>query len=92
MNENKRAPTRVDGLHKAFIGGLNQLLRSFIHLSNIEGFIKVTMETVVVDGDVHCVSEKEGGRYVSAIMLHDRMDSIMFPTHKETSVMNKHLS
>ena len=75
------APTRVDGLHKAFIGGLDQLLRSFIHLSDIEGFIKVTMETVVVDGDVHCVSEK--GEYVSAIVLRDKMDSIMFQTQRD---------
>lgn len=48
--------TGVDGLHEAFIRGLNQLLRLFIHISNKECFIEVSMETVVVDGDVNCAN------------------------------------
>lgn len=52
-------PTGVNGLHKAFICGLNQLLGSLIHLSDKKGFVEVTMETVVVDSDVHCVRDDE---------------------------------
>lgn len=47
-------PTRVDGLHKAFIRGLDQFLRFFVHVADEEGFIEVAVETVVVDCDVHC--------------------------------------
>lgn len=51
-------PTRVDGLHEALVRGLNQLLRLFIHISNKECFIEVSMETVVVDRDVNCANNK----------------------------------
>ena len=51
----KTDPTRVNGLHKAFICGLNQFLCFFIHMSHKEGFIEVTVKTIVVDCDVHCV-------------------------------------
>lgn len=49
-------------MHKAFVCGLNQLLRLFIHLADVEGFVEVTMETVVVDGDVHCARGRRGGK------------------------------
>lgn len=49
-------PTRVDGLHEAFVRGLNQLLRLFLHISNKECFIEVSMETIVVDRDVNCAN------------------------------------
>ena len=65
-------------MHKAFIRSLHQFLRFFLHLAHIEGFIEVTMETVVVDGDVHCVR-------MSAIVLQDKLDSIMFDTNKVLS-------
>ena len=78
-------------MHKAFVCGLNQLLRSFLHISDVEGFVKVAVETVVVDCDVHCVSEKKREGCVSSIVLHDKMDCIIFGKHKEASVMNKHL-
>lgn len=47
-------PTRVDGLHEAFVCCLNQLLCFFIHISNKESFIEVSMEAIVVDRDVNC--------------------------------------
>lgn len=52
-----KSPTRINGLHKAFICGLNQFLCFFIHVSNKEGFIEVTVKTVVVDCDVHCIKK-----------------------------------
>lgn len=54
MKHEAQIPTRVDGLHKAFVRGLNQLLCFFVHVSDEEGFIEVAVETVVVDRDVHC--------------------------------------
>lgn len=50
-------PTRVDGLHEAFVRGVNQLLRLLVHIPDKECFIEVSMETVVVDRDVNCVNK-----------------------------------
>lgn len=51
-------PTRVDGLHEAFVCCLNQLLCFFIHISNKESFIEVSMEAIVVNRDVNCVNNE----------------------------------
>lgn len=52
-------PTGVDGLHEALVRGLDQLLRLLVHVSDEEGFIEVSMETVVVHCDVNCVNKKK---------------------------------
>lgn len=54
-------PTGVDGLHEAFVRGLNQLLRLVVHVSDEERFIQVAMETVVVDRDVNCANNNSAG-------------------------------
>lgn len=46
------------------------------------------METVVVDGDVHCVSEKGN---MSVLLCYMTKRILLYFKHKETSVMDKHL-
>lgn len=67
--------TRVDSLHKTFVRGLDQLLCFFVHLTDKEGFIQVTMETVVVDGDVHCAQVKTRDERV-IVLEHERIHPV----------------
>lgn len=46
--------TGVDGLHQAFICGLDQFLSLLVHFAHKEGLVQVAMETIVEHRDVHC--------------------------------------
>lgn len=55
VNMAARGPlTGVDGLHKAFVRGLDQFLCFFVHVAHEEGLVQVAVETVVENRDVDC--------------------------------------